>query len=292
MHQAVERKHETKLSRRRSLTISFLATVLLLGWGARLAHATPSTTYWTPDVMDIQGYNVWHIGVDNYFTIGHGPTNKEGAFPTDVGLTVGVLPFSKVNMEVGIDMLQPMDIVCSGAFNNTALITTCPTVGDSLFLNAKIGVPEGTFFSWQPGVDIGIFDVGFKPGVTNMDIVDLIVGKTIPNVGRIHIAGYLGNAGSALMHEGGDLANGNKNYGWMMAFDRGFMTVKDAAGNEYSKWVLAADWAFGRNYIGGGGPGIYYYFTKDISLLTGPVWFEDRVINGAWKWTTQLDINF
>ena len=45
-------------------------------------------------------------------------------------------------------------------------------------------------------------------------------------------------------------------------------------------------------FIGGGGFGMYYFFTKDISLLTGPVWFNDHVINGGWKWTTQLDINF
>ncbi len=30
----------------------------------------------------------------------------------------------------------------------------------------------------------------------------------------------------------------------------------------------------------------------DIDLLTGPVWFNDHAINGQWKWTVQLDINF
>jgi hypothetical protein len=247
--------------------------------------------------MDIQGYKVWHLGIDNYFTIGHGPTNKEGAFPTDVGLTVGVLPFAKVNMEVGIDMLQPIDSgVCAGAIDSASgriPITTCPTVRDSLLFNAKVGIPEGSFGSLFPGIDVGIFDVGFKPGVTDMDIVDLIVGKTLPaNLGRVHVAGYWGNSGSALLHEGGDLANTARNYGFMGAYDHGFMNVKDAAGNEYAKVVFAADWATGKNFIGGGGFGLYWYFTKDISVLTGPGWCEDRTINGAWKWTTQLDVNF
>lgn len=59
------------------------------------------------------------------------------------------------------------------------------------------------------------------------------------------------------------------------------------------KWVLAADYASGRNAIGGGGVGIYYYFTPNISLLTGPVWFNDESINGpSPKLTMQLDINF
>ena len=43
---------------------------------------------------------------------------------------------------------------------------------------------------------------------------------------------------------------------------------------------------------GGGGVGIYTYFTPDISLLTGPVWFNDTTLNGNLLWTIQLDINF
>ncbi len=78
----------------------------------------------------------------------------------------------------------------------------------------------------------------------------------------------------------------------MVAFDHGFLPVKDKDGNdEYNKLVLAADYASGNNVIGGGGVGVYYYFTKDISLLTGPVWFNEQDINGKWKWTIQLDIN-
>jgi len=77
----------------------------------------------------------------------------------------------------------------------------------------------------------------------------------------------------------------------MVAFDHGFLPVKDKEGNEFNRIVFAADYASGNNAIGGGGFGLYYYFTKDISLLTGPVWFNDQGINGKWKWTTQLDIN-
>jgi hypothetical protein len=270
------------MSNRTSLAVLFLATLLVSVWGAGSAHATPSTEFWTADTMDIQPYKVWHLGIDNYFPLnGPGPGENSG-FPTDVGLTVGILPFTKVNMEVGIDMLQPIDSgVCAGALNHGATITTCGTFGDAFLFNAKIGTPEGSIFDWSPGIAVGIFNVGFQPQVTNMDIADLIVGKTIPVLGRIHVAGYWGNAGSALMHQGGDLANGNQNYGWMVAYDRGFMPVKDAA-----------DYASGKNFIGGGGVGGAWYFTKDISILTGPVWFNDTTINGQWKWSTQLDINF
>lgn len=165
-------------------------------------------------------------------------------------------------------------------------------MGNALLFNAKFGIPEGALFAESPGIDLGIFNAGVKDHVTDMDIGDLIVGKTIPYVGRIHVAGYLGNADSALMHEGGDLANAKKNYGYMVAFDQGFMTVKNKEGNEYSKIVVAADYASRRNFIGGDGFGVYYYFTKDISILSGPVWFNDHKIDGQWKWTTQLDVNY
>jgi len=58
------------------------------------------------------------------------------------------------------------------------------------------------------------------------------------------------------------------------------------------RFMLAADYASGKNAIAGGGFGIYYYFNRNASLLIGPVWFNDRGINGTIKWTTQIDINF
>lgn len=111
-------------------------------------------------------------------------------------------------------------------------------------------------------------------------------------VGRIHVGGYWGNPGSTLLHKAQTPTESKQNTGFMAAFDRGFMPVKDKEGNAYSKLVLAGDYASGKNFIGGGGVGMYFYFTKDIDVLTGPVWFNDQDINGRWKLTTQLDINF
>jgi hypothetical protein len=263
--------------------------------------ATPSTTYWTPATSDVQPFNVWHIGVDNYFRLYQTQQDIDKtqgpALPTDVGLTVGVLPFEKLNMEVGIDYLAPATFAQS----------TLRSMGSSFLFNAKLGTPEGAFLgSWFPALNLGIFNVGTKTEVTSMNIVDFLIGKTLGPFGRIHGGGYYGNPGSVLMHgngcvryatnpalrcnagQSGDLQNA----GGMVGYDYGFRPVKDKAGNEYNKWVFAADYASGKNYIGGGGFGMYHYFTKDISLLTGPVWFNDHAINGQWKWTVQLDINF
>jgi len=243
------------------------AASAMVALASSMALATPSTTYWTPMVMDIQGYKSLHLGIDNYFTVDkRASSGDQSAFPTDLGLTIGVLPFEKFQMEIGVDANYPSD--------------------NPYMFNAKVGAPEDALFKGAPALQVGIFNVGTKDKVTNQDVVYGVIGKTIPVLGRLTAGPYIGNAGTLKN------INGNaENAGFMLAFDRGFFPAKDSAGNEYSKVVLAADYASGKNAIGGGGVGVYYYFTKDISLLTGPVWFNEKAINGTWKWTTQLDIN-
>jgi len=246
-----------------------LAAITLCGLTATIASATPSTTYWTPATTDIQGYGVPHITYDSYFTV-FKKGEKKGDFPTDVGLTIGVLPFEKLQMEVGVDLLEPSD--------------------DPLFFNAKIGTPEGALFKGSPAINLGIFNAGTQTSKdkvrTDQNIGNLMFGKTIPGLGRLFAGPYVGNA-AVLKDSKGE----TDNYGFMVGFDRGFLRGKDKAGNEFNRLVVAADYASGKNAIGGGGVGLYYYFTKDIDLLTGPGWFNDQGINGGWKWTMQLDIN-
>jgi len=229
--------------------------------------ATSSTTYWTPCTTDVQPFGVWHITYDNYFTVGK--KRKPGDFPTDVGLTVGLLPYKKLNMEIGFDLLEPTE--------------------EPLFFNAKIGTPEGVLFDNAPAFNVGIFNVGTKKGVTDYDIVDFIAGKTLPaKMGRIFAAYYISATNTLkTTATGGD----GDNSGFMIAYDKGFYPVKDEQG-EYNRFVFAADYASGKNYIGGYGPGLYVYFTRNVSLLTGPVWFNDKKLNGDMKWTIQLDVNF
>jgi len=86
-------------------------------------------------------------------------------------------------------------------------------------------------------------------------------------------------------------AGESENTGFMVAGDRGFRPVRDPAGGDYNRFVIAADYASGKNAIGATGVGLYFYFTKDIALLTGPVWFNEGSLNGKWKCTVQLDIN-
>ena len=246
---------------RATLGVAIVSSLALAG----VAGATPSTTYWTPMTVDFQSYGVLHIGVDNYFTVGKTGQNSSG-FPTDAGLTLGVLPGSKLQMEVGVDLFGPQEFPLS--------------------FNAKIGTPEGTLFKGSPTLQAGICNVGTKKGVTDQNVVYGVVGKTIPKFGRLSAGPYIGNA-NVLRDSLGQKANS----GVMVAFDHSFATTKDKEGNEFSRVVFAADWASGKNAFGAGGFGLYYYFRNNISLLAGPVFFNDQGVNGKYKWTIQLDIN-
>jgi len=251
----------------RTLGASMAMLVLFAGF----AHATLSTTYWTPMTHDIQGYRILHVGVDSYFTAFRKSADGSGSFPTDSGFTIGVLPFTKLQAEVGIDMFHPYDYPVT--------------------FSAKIGTPENSLFKGSPTLQLGLLNKGITAhrvpyNSTSMDTLFGLVGKTIPGLGRLSAGPYFGNART--------LVDGNgieDNTGFMVAFDRGFHQVSDKNGGEYNRFVIAADYASGNNVLGGGGIGLYYYFTKDISLLTGPVWFNDSGANGKWKWTVQLDIN-
>lgn len=254
----------TLLTRKACSAITVFIVLLALG---NHAGATSSTTFWTSETPDFQPYGVVHLGIDDYFRI-HSP--HDPSFFTDfTAPTVGVLPFQKIQMEVGIDY-----------FGNAPH----PWYG-----NAKFGSPESSFAKWQPALEVGVFGVGGKyhlsAGQSRMDFDVLygVVGKTIPKLGRFSIGPYVGNH-AALLN-----ANGKpENVGFMTALDYGFLSSKN---KEFNRLVFAIDYASGHNAIGAAGGGFYYYFTKDISLLVGPTFFNDKTINGKWKLSTQLDIN-
>src|SRR5450759_1172440 len=153
---------------------------------AGMVFATPSTTYWTPDTTDIQSYRVLHVGVDDYFTVQRKQDNNAGQFPTDLQMELGVLPFDKVQAEAGVDYMQPQD--------------------DPFMANAKIGSPEDVWFTGSPAINVGLFNVGTQRGVTDYDIMDVLIGKTIPVFGRLFVVGYLGNGGT-LVNSKGDTDN-------------------------------------------------------------------------------------
>jgi hypothetical protein len=240
----------------------------LLGCVACLSsniHATPSSVFFTNCTTNIQDANTVNFGVYNFFSVysGRGHNNF---FAPDIGLEAGVCKFGPFAAEVGIDYIGGTD--------------------DPLFFNAKVGINENTLFAHAPAFNIGIFNVGTRThgsGKTNQNIVDAIVGKTLPDSlggGNVYAGVF---SGSKTM--------GKDRQGVMVAFVQNFYAARDTDGKLYHKWQLAADYASGKNTIGGGGIGIGYYFTPRISLLTGPCWYNDKKLNhGRFKWSVQLDI--
>ena len=104
---------------------------------------------------------------------------------------------------------------------------------------------------------MGFFNVGTHPGLTNQNIVYLVTGQSLPDgTTRVAAAYYVGNQ-EALRSSTGEV----ENTGFMVSFDH--VLVPD-------KWVLAGDYASGKNAIGGGGVGVYYYFNKNNALFVRP----------------------
>jgi hypothetical protein len=243
-------------------------------WWAAGAAATPSTTYWAPSTTNVQPFLVPHVTYDTYFWKGT-TAGQPGSplYPIDTGLTMGVLPFEKLQLEVGFDLFLPSP--------------------DPLQLNAKLGVPEGTFLGGFPSFAAGIYGVGTKastatrPG-TDFRILYAQAQRNLPWGGFLSAGGYYG-AGGRILWLG---SNGAEHRAGFMA---------GAAAPDWNvnlpglkRIVFVGDAQTGKNAFGAGGVGATLYFNDDIDLLTGPVWFLDRALQPGGRellWTMQLDVD-
>ena len=140
-----------------------LVTLIFLCVLANASFSTPSTQIWNPST-DIQAKGVMHFGVDNYFTV-QGPADGGYAFPTDIGLTYGLLP----GLEVGIDAFLPQSA--------------------PLVFNAKYGIAEKEL---MPAFAVGGYGFGTQKDVTDQNVLYAIAAKTF-GIGRISAGYFIGN---------------------------------------------------------------------------------------------------
>jgi hypothetical protein len=250
-----------------------LAACAAISWAASAA-ATPSTTYWAPSTTYVQPFLVPHVTYDTYFWRG-AVAGQAGSplYPVDTGLTMGILPFEKLNLEVGFDLFLPSP--------------------DPLQLNAKLGLAEGALFAGSPSLAAGIYGFGTKAssgGVPGTDFRVLYgqLQKSLPWGGYLSAGGYYG-AGPRILWLGSDGAANRAGF-------MGGVAAPDWNVNlpGLKKVVLVGDVQTGKNVFGAGGPGVYLYFTDDIDVLTGPVWFFDRALQPGGRdllWTVQLDVD-
>lgn len=206
------------------LFVLFLQLALLAG----VAHATPSTQIWNPST-DIQPYRTVHFGIDNYFTL-EGLAGGGYAFPTDNGLTYGLLP----GLEVGVDVFLPQS--------------------DPFVFNAKYGLAENGL---MPAVAVGGFGFGTKQNTTGQNIIYAVAAKTFA-FGRVS-AGYFTGNEKLLIDPNGAKDSAGLILTWDKAVSDKLWLCVDYAGN---KSALGAtfygfSWLFAPNVSGVFGYGTY-----------------------------------
>ena len=249
-----------------------IAAACALALSAQSAMATPSTLFWTPATNYIQPFLLPHITFDTYF-------NDKAAYPINLGLTVGVLPFEKVQAEVGIDFFFPY----------WGLNYFFVQPAGALQLNAKAGLVENAYGDWFPGITAGIYGVGVNQG-TQFDVLHAEIGKTF-FFGNVTVGGYYGAGGTNGLWS--DVDGVVLTRGGFMASYLSPDLVLDLKG--IYKINFFADIMTGNSAFAAAGGGIGVYFTPSIDILTGPVFFLNKYAQPAQStmmWSVQLDVDF
>lgn len=236
---------------------AFSGIALAVALFPAVAAATPSTQIWIPSPDTVSFLNV-HLGADNYFTVARKAEDSSWAAPTDLGVTVGLVPSDVVGLEVGVDLFEPTD--------------------SPLALNAKVALLEGGLFEYMPGVAVGIYGVGFDEGSTDMNIMYGLVGKQIWKLGRFSAGYYFGNK-DVLTRPNGDADE----KGLLLSWDR---TIDEVSEN---LWV-AVDWQQGKSAMGATGIGAGWTFSEQIGVILGYVFYGASSASPG-TLTVQLDID-
>jgi hypothetical protein len=235
-----------------------------------VASATPSTTYWAPTVATCQGKYTPHVTYDTYYGKGTPPPGAGApAYPIDTGLTMGLLPTSKLQAEGGYDMLLP---------------STDPLF---VFLNFKACTPESSLFKGSPSLGGGIYNWGFKKDITDYNVLYFVGQKTLPFGGYLSAGIYHGTNDVLFTNSDGNLTKTGGLFGWSSPdIPIGLAGLQ--------KILVIADVQTGKNVLGGGGVGATLYFNDYIGLIVGPVWYTDSKLQpggSSHLWTTQIDVD-
>ncbi len=243
-----------------------VAGFMLVAAGA--AQATPSTQIWIPST-DVQPYKKLHLGFDQYLKQEKADGTREPNFINN-GLTVGVLPFEKIQLEVGIDQraygIEPYD--------------SAP-----IYFNAKLGTPEGSLFAGSPAIAIGGYDFGTRKYTaasgwgTDYNIVYALAAKSFGALGRVSLGYYQGSDKLLL-----DLKTGKKDEtGVLASWDRTITEISDKL------WV-AVDYMGGENSYGALSYGVAWKFAPNVGVILG----QDKYNDSNYKptYTLQVDIDY
>ncbi len=240
----------------KTLVMGVVSVAMICG----VAHATPSTQIWIPST-DIQSYKKVHFGADTYIKTASQDTGVTEPTVTNLGLTVGVLPWEKFQMEVGID------------YRDIGGNHTYP-----LLFNAKVGIPEDALCKYSPAIAVGGYDFGTKSDVTDNDLVYALVAKTIGTLGRFSAGYYTGNDKLLIKTD-----STQDNDGVLLSWDRTISEISD-------KLWLAVDYQGGKSAYGALSFGAAWKFAPNVGVILG----YDIYNESAYKPTAtiQVDIDF
>ena len=253
-----------KPARRARVRTLAIGAAVALGLGLPCGVlGTPSTTFWAPSTPSVQPFGVLHLTYDTYF-------QSAAEYPVDVGLEIGALRSKKLQLETGFDLLYPT-------------LSPDGPLAFPILLNAKVGAPEDVWFKGSPAWSAGILGVGLQSGVTNYDVLHVMLGKTVPRVGALSLGGYYGLTEGLFRSSAGEERRSGLMAGWTSL-------PLDVPAIDHVQ--LAWDVQTGRNVMGAVGGGVYLYLTPAIDVLVGPVYFlDERLQPGAsrWMWSVQFD---
>ena len=231
----------------------------LIIFSPSLVSATPSTIIWIPSV-DIQPYKKVHFGLDTYVKTAKQDSISEPTV-TNMGFTVGILPFKNVQMELGCDL------------RDVGGDHTYP-----LLFNGKIGMPEGSLFKEAPAFVLGGYDFGTKGNVTDFNITYLLIAKTLPFIGRLSLGYYKGNE-ALLVNRFGN----KEEKGLLLAWDRVITEISNRL------W-LAIDYQEGKSLYGALSFGAAWKVYPEFSILFGYMIFNEPFYQPTF--TVQFDVDF
>lgn len=245
----------------KTLLTTFAALVLF----ASSAYGTASTHIWAPST-DVQPFRLIHLTSDLYLATESDAAGSRVATVTNLGATVGVLPFKTVNLEVGFDHKSGL-----------GLLDDHPIYG-----NAKLGIPEDALARGVPALAVGVFDVGTKADLTDYNVLYAKVAKSFAvdsvSLGRLSVGYFVGN--DKLLVD----ADGEKD-------EQGLMVAWERTMSEWSDRLwLCAEYMGTESAYGTVSLGASWKFAPTVAVLGGYSVFNNDALPGTA--TVQVDIDF
>jgi hypothetical protein len=244
------------------VTFVVLSLALVLGGGHVFATAT--THIWAPST-DVQAFNKLHLTADFYAPLGSNPDGSRANAITNAGFTIGLLPFQKLNAEVGFDHKSGLGGLDKHPF----------------YFNAKIGVPEDTLGKSFPAVAVGVYDVGTAKGKTTNNLYYAKLAKTVSlsgkNLGRFSGGAFVGND-DLLLHDGEKAARGV-----LFAWERPMPEISN-------KLWICVEYQGTKSAYGAMNYGFSWKFYENVSAIFGYQAYNDNAL--ANTFTVQIDVDF